>query len=320
MMRHMDDFLQIGPRAELEAIQKTMKDQMLLRDIVFLDAPGDTVQFLGWQISRTAQGFDVAVNEQLARDIVADAGVEQSTRATHVPGMKDRVTDETPCTPTEHRYYRTQVGRLLYYGALRADMQFSIKELAKYVQAPTQSSMIALKRCIRYLRSTMHLVLRLQPRGRLRVTTYADSDWAGADDRRSTSGGVVQLAGACVLTYSRTQASRALSSCEAELYALGSAASESLQLIALLTEQGWCADPPLIYCDSSSALQLTGRRGQGRLKHVEVRLLAIQDWRQAGRLHTAKIDTSENISDVLTKHVVRATLEALRPWLGICEP
>jgi hypothetical protein len=199
-------------------------------------------------------------------------------------------------------------------------MQFSIKELAKYVQAPTQSSMIALKRCIRYLRSTMHLVLHLQPRGRLRVTTYADSDWAGADDRRSTSGGVVQLAGACVLTYSRTQASRALSSCEAELYALGSAASESLQLIALLTEQGWCADPPLIYCDSSSALQLTGRRGQGRLKHVEVRLLAIQDWRQAGRLTTAKIDTSKNISDVLTKHVVRATLEALRPLLGIGEP
>ena len=72
MMRHMDDFLMIGPKNELEGIHNEMKVQMLLRDIVFLDLPGDNVQFLGWQLARTARGFDVLVNQQLARDIVED--------------------------------------------------------------------------------------------------------------------------------------------------------------------------------------------------------------------------------------------------------
>ena len=166
----------------------------------------------------------------------------------------------------------------------------------------------------------MQFVLRLRPRGRLRLVVYAHSDWAGSGDRRSTSGGILLLSGCCVLSYALTQASRALSSCEAELFAFGSASSEALQLASLLAEQGWCTDPPLIFSDSSSALQLVGRRGQGRLKHVEIRLLASQDWKEAGRLRTAKVDTAENLSDLLTKHVTRATLEALRPLLGICEP
>jgi hypothetical protein len=306
MMRHMDDFLQIGPKRELEKVQGQMSKEMLLRDIVYLDKPGDTVQFLGWQITRTQLGFDVAVNEQLAQDIIADAGLDNTTRTTHVPGLRERVEDETPCGAVEHRYYRTQVGRLLYYGVLRADMQFAIKELARDVQAPTQASLNALKRCIRYLRSSTAYVLHLTPRGRLRLVGYADSDWAGAADRRSTSGGILLLAGCCVL-----------SSCEAELYALGSCAVEALQLASMLAEQGWAVEPPLVYSDSSSALTLVGRKGQGRLKHVEIRLLAIQDWKEEGRLRLGKVATLENMSDLLTKHVIRATLELLRPKLGI---
>ena len=138
-----------------------------------------------------------------------------------------------------------------------------------------QAHMVMLKRRARYLRGAVHLALHLCPKGRLRIVAYLDSDWAGADDRRSTSGGASSLARACVLTFSCTQASRALSSCEAELYAMGSTSAEAMQLAAFLMEQGWCDEPPLILSDSSSGSQLTGRRGQGRLKHVKVLLLAI---------------------------------------------
>ena len=49
------------------------------------------MQFLGWQITCTMHGFDVAVNGQSARDIVTDACLEYPTRITHVPGLKERV-------------------------------------------------------------------------------------------------------------------------------------------------------------------------------------------------------------------------------------
>ena len=199
-------------------------------------------------------------------------------------------------------------------------MQYAVTQLAKYVHSPTQAHMVMLKRCIRYLKGTAHLVLHLRPKGRLRITAFADSDWAGADDRRITSGVVLLLAGAVVLTFSRTQASRALSSCEAELYGMGSTSAEAMHLAAFLTEQVWCDEPPLVFSDSSSALTLTGRRGQGRLKHVEVRLLAIQDWREQKRITAAKVGTEENIADVLTKYVSRSILETLLPLLGLGEP
>ncbi len=78
-------------------------------------------------------------------------------------------------------------------------------------------------------------------------------------------------------------------------------------------------EPPLVYSDSSSALTLVGRKGQGRLKHVEIRLLAIQDWKEEGRLRLGKVATLDNLSDLLTKHVTRSTIELLRPRLGLGE-
>eukprot|EP00975_Prorocentrum_lima_P010115 2155992-Prorocentrum_lima.AAC.1 len=72
---------------------------------------------------------------------------------------------------------------------------------------------------------------------------------------------------------------------------MGSAAVEALGLHAFLVEQGFVKEPPVIYGDSSSALQLAGRKGCGRLKHVEVRLLALQQWRQDGRIILRKVQS-----------------------------
>merc|ERR1712194_633390 len=81
-----------------------------------------------------------------------------------------------------------------------------------------------LKRLIRYYMYTKETYLRMVP-GSMEpnVTCWVDSDWADdADTRRSCSGGVLTLYGVPILTWERTQATPALSSCEAELYAMGS--------------------------------------------------------------------------------------------------
>ena len=57
--------------------------------------------------------------------------------------------------------------------------------------------------------------------------------------------------------------------------------------------------------DSSSALQLAQSQVTGRLKHVEVRLLAIQSWVSTGRLRLQNVLSANNVADVLTKHVSR---------------
>ena len=57
----------------------------------------------------------------------------------------------------------------------------------------------------------------------------------------------------------------------------------------LISDRGWAVEPPLAYGDRSSALTLVGRKGQGRLKHVEIRMLVIYDWKEEGRLRIHKV-------------------------------
>ena len=53
------------------------------------------------------------------------------------------------------------------------------------------------------------------------------------------------------------------------------------------------------------------------VKHVEVRLLAIQSWVAAGRLRLMKVRSAENVADVLTKQVSRDTREKLCALLSL---
>ena len=53
------------------------------------------------------------------------------------------------------------------------------------------------------------------------MVVFADSNWGGDRvSRKSTSGGAIMLGGHCVRTCSSTQGAIALSSTEAEFYAL----------------------------------------------------------------------------------------------------
>ena len=63
----------------------------------------------------------------------------------------------------------------------------------------------------------------------LDIVCYVDSDWAGCSKtRKSTSGRTAQILGSDMIHTSRTQATVALSSGEAELYAIGQGTSDAL--------------------------------------------------------------------------------------------
>ena len=71
----------------------------------------------------------------------------------------------------------------------------------------------------------------------LDVDTFVDSDWAGCNaTRRSTSGMAPYFLGTLITSQSRAQQTIALSSEEAELYAIGLGTSESLFIRSLLLE------------------------------------------------------------------------------------
>ena len=160
----------------------------------------------------------------------------------------------------------------------------------------------ALKRIGRYLKGRPRLiqVFRWQRVPR-KVTIQVDSDHAGCNPtRKSTSGGAVCVGGGVVKSWSKTQNSIALSSGEAEYYAMVKGAVEALGIQAVAADLGWQMHIRL-WVDSSAAKSMASRRGLGKVRHLDVRHLWLQEAVRQQKLEVKKILGTQNPADVLTK-------------------
>ena len=140
----------------------------------------------------------------------------------------------------EARLFRSITMRLAYLSGDRPDIVFSVKELARQSKEPRKVDMLGVKKLVRYLLGVPRqvLVFRRQPRP-LRLVAYSDSDHAGcATTRRSTSSYVLFWGCHCLRAGSGTQKVVALSSAEAEFYAMVEAVLRAKGLGTLAKEVG----------------------------------------------------------------------------------
>ena len=121
------------------------------------------------------------------------------------------------------------VGSLMWIAeCTRPDIKFAVGRCARKMTCPTMQDVDAVKRIMRYLKGTKHLVLKYS-KTQPTLIGYADADWGGhTETRRSTTGYVYYLAGAAISAHSSLQKPVALSSCEAEYYALSAACQEAV--------------------------------------------------------------------------------------------
>ena len=86
--------------------------------------------------------------------------------------------------------YRSMIGSFLYLTTSRPDISYSMGVCATYQANPKESHMIALKRIIKYVKTTTNFGVWYNKDTNDVLAEYSNADWAGnADDRKSTSGG-----------------------------------------------------------------------------------------------------------------------------------
>ena len=152
------------------------------------------------------------------------------------------------------------------------------------------------------------------------MTCYADSDWAGCTaTRKSTSGVLCSVLGSTICTISRTQQTLALSSGEAELYALGLGIAESLFLRSLILEANLATTCKImIFTDSTAGKSMATRFGTTRkTKHIELRYLYMQELITSGLVIIKKVLGTNNPADILTKYVSKDVLHKHLNAVGI---
>ena len=84
---------------------------------------------------------------------------------------------------------------------------------------------------------------------------------------------------------------------------------ESIGLLQLVAD--WGLDMKgKIHVDSSAAIGIAHRRGNGKLRHVNFGSLWIQELVEEEEIFICKVLGAENIADILTKHVGASLLDS----------
>ena len=249
--------------------------------------------------------------------IVKDLGMEQAKPVTTPSSSQDArdlaaVLDENGQVPEdefmndeEATKYRSVAARMNYLALDRSDLQQACRCICAHMAKPLRGCCQMIKRATRYVAGRPRCI-QLFPFENVssRLLAYADSDWAGDKmTRKSTSGGVLMLGSSLLKSWSSVQTTIAMSSGEAELYAMIKAACQMKYLMSIAKDLGMDLQG-LVRTDSTAALAISQRSGLGgRTRHVQVQYLWIQESLKNKQFCIGKVASEDNVPDILTKSV-----------------
>ena len=229
--------------------------------------------------------------------------------------------------------YQRLVGCLLYLAiATRPDLSFYAMWLGQYNATPTRGHLLVAKHVLRYLAGTRTLALCLgspSPRipsslsGYMKNVGCSDADWASDSvDRKSISGYSFFFQGSLVSWSATKQKAIALSSTEAEYYAMAHAFKEALWLCSFLSLLKLPVPRPFpILSDNQATCSLSNSLAiSARSKHIDIRHHFLREHVQSGSFSTTWIPTTDMPADIFTKALPSILFSRHRDVLGLNIP
>ncbi|KAH9398166.1 hypothetical protein TYRP_019174 [Tyrophagus putrescentiae] len=184
----------------------------------------------------------------------------------------------------------------------RPDIAASLNYLSRQTSKPTQRLFNACKYLLRYVKKTRDLKLVLGHQSPEGLVVFTDASHAPLPDRKSITGVVVQLFGSTVAWASKKQPTEvALSSSEAEYYAMSRGVSEGLWMSRLIVEFGESEKKFILKCDNQSAIGMLKNRPQKDAKHIDVRKHFILENHLRKRMDVEYVPAVDQRADYLTK-------------------
>ena len=140
------------------------------------------------------------------------------------------------------------------------------------------------------------------------LAVYSGSDWAGdKDTRHNVSGFIMYLCGVPILWKSKLQRTVALSSTEAEYYALSEAAKEIKFLMQVMKSLDMKLKLPIIVrVDNVGTIFMAeNNTATSRTRHVDARYRFVREFIVEGSIKIIIFRLEENLSDGFTKNVTQ---------------
>ena len=327
---HGDDFVWEGRDKDLDWVLAVLEKEYGLKNRGRLGfGPNDVrkIDMLGRIIELTDDGISWGGDPRHLKKLEEYFGMDENTNTLSKNGYDEGESadevEDYELTREECKSFRMLAARLNYMAQDNVWLQFPAKEVCRNMANPRLRDFEKIKRIVKFLIGVgeVKLWFRWQSEEELRnISVFVDSDWAGCKvTRKSTSGGVLKVGQHVLKTWSATQPTIATSSGEAELIAMHDGASRAMGLQTAMFEMGLAPKLSLlrVYTDSSVAKSFVATRGLGRMRHLEVKLLWLQEAVQKGRLIVGKVRGTVNIADALTKYHSAGKLAALSQPHGV---
>ena len=314
---HGDDFVTVGNRRDAHWFRDKLCQRFEIKTHMLGNGPREESEqrILGRIVRVTESGWEYEADPRHAELLIKALRLE-SANGVRSPGEESRPWEEeengVPLQGSAATEFRALAARANYLAQDRADIQYAAKECCRGMAAPTRGHLKAMRRLVRYLIAFPRVVWSFVFQHRQDcLRFYSDSDWAGCRrTARSTSGGIALIGSHCIRSYSVTQKMVTLSSGEAELMALVKATSEAIGLLQLAESWGITMSAN-VFVDSSAALAVTDRKGCGKLRHVRIGHLWVQQIAEGDEVLFSKVRGTMNPADLLTKHLPANTRERL---------
>ena len=329
------------------ATDKATADEFLAdlkKRFVIEDGEGAPVSWLlNMKIHQDLLAGTISMNQEVAitklaesllskEELVKASGIHYPMHAQPLKKLSERI------VPKEDFDYLSVVGSLLHLAnCVRCDVAVSVGILARHALYPGHEHVRACKRVVQYLYNTRTMGITYRrpdvkenanrplmyegakhplDDGKNLLQTFADSDYAADDTKRSTMGIVTMMNGGPISWASILGKTVSTSTCEAEVNAAVVATKDALHIAQLLRDLGYITnDKPLQIAEDNAACiaqAKSGIRHVRNAKHYQVKLRFLQQHVVDRTVEFIYCPTDYQLSDAMTKPLIDAKFRYFR--------
>jgi hypothetical protein len=308
----VDDILIAGSK------NSVMKAKAALKKHFTLDEQGEMFEYVGCKIDRDKQQRWMKLTQPVMIQSFSDEFDLPNEKAC-IPAKQGEVMskdDGIPLSTNKAKTYRSGVGKMLHMMKWsRHDIMNRVRELSRFMSAPTDAHLLRMYKVMNYVKQTAPLGNFIMPNvvwdGVDREFAFviagrSDSEYAAdPDTRHSVSGGTVFLSGSVIFAFSRMQKCVTLSVTEAELVAAVEVIQNMLFSWRVLSSIGLMVTLPMIVeVDNKGAVDLANSwTATGRTRHIASRINFVRELKEEGVITVKWLSNQHMSSDIFTKNV-----------------
>jgi hypothetical protein len=332
ILLYVDDMIiMASSQQDINDIKHNLRKNFSIKEM------GAAQNILGMLIECTAEGIYLGQPKYAMEILKSMDMILCSPKHTPMVVGWEHDINSLPLSPDRAKKYHSVVMKLAYLAnQTRPDIAFTVNTLSQYQTDCREHDWKAVVHAVRYLRGTtdhgLFYTLESNPFATLHTNdtnflddttfipeAYADASYAQEHGRKSRSGHVFMMAGAAITWFCKKQPVVALSSTEAEYYALSEAVKEALWLRQMLNEIEFrMNDPTVVHQDNLSTIAIAMNPIQHqRVKHMDVKVHFLRDHLDKKDVTLLYCPTEDMVADILTKALPNVSHRKFTNLLGL---